>query len=73
MDEKRLLRIKSIGEIQEYYFKYIRGHKVGMIGFFSDDWIYIINPFKSENLKENVDPIDYYGEIFLNSDFLSIL
>lgn len=37
--------------------------------FFISEDIVIHNPFWNDNYTEEVDPIQYYGEKFLNSDF----
>lgn len=43
------------------------------IYFIYKDKYKIVNPFKDKTKKYTVDPIKYYGEYFLKSDFINLL
>lgn len=70
LSTKYIARIKALAEKQ--YNDFINGEPIdNMVGFVFCDTL-IINPFISENGMEDVDPIEYYGESFLKSEFCTM-
>ena len=64
--------IKEIGNIQgQLYCE--TGDSDNMIGFESESGQWIINPFKSECSRFDVNPIEYYGEENLNDFWNQII
>lgn len=63
--------LKKFCELQYYLFT-----EFGVSDFdcieFDYDGMSIINPFLDENGVCEVDPVKYYGEKFLNSEFIKI-
>jgi len=53
--------IRKFGEWQEKLYLET-GDSDGLIGFESEDGKMIINPFKSECFRYDVNPIKYYGK-----------
>jgi hypothetical protein len=51
--------------------KFNDGNEKDLISF-EFNGIDIINPFINENATKEVDPIEYYGDDFLNSKFMYI-
>lgn len=71
--QEQLEAIKILGEYQEGKAVYIYGNISSLVGFESEEHgTLIINPFLDECGWGNVNPIEYYGNEFLNSDFLKI-
>lgn len=70
MDNKELNLIgaKILGELQSDLYEEV-GTQDDMVSFDSEGQD-IINPFMSEDFIVEVDPIEYYGDNFKNSDFM---
>lgn len=71
--EEQLEAIKILGEYQMAKGVYALYDISPLIGFENEEsGIFIQNPFVDECSWFDVNPIEYYGEEFLNSDFLKI-
>lgn len=67
--KKQLDNIRILGEYQIHKGVYMNFGISEMISFMYDD-IMVINPFTDECDMFNVNPITYYKELFMNSDFM---
>ena len=73
INKKQLEAIKILGEYQMGKGVYICYDISPLIGFeHKESGTFIQNPFIDECGFGSVNPIEYYGEEFLNSDFLKI-
>lgn len=71
--KEQLEAIKILGEYQMEKSAYAYYDISPLIGFEQEEsGIFIHNPFVDECAWSNVNPIEYYGEEFLNSDFMKI-
>lgn len=71
--EELLEAIKILGEYQMGKLVYASIDTSPLIGFENEEsGTLIINPFLDDCGWATVNPIEYYGEEFLNSDFLKI-
>jgi hypothetical protein len=69
---KKNINIEAIKKFaDEQQDKFNEGNDKDLISF-EFEGIDIINPFMNENATEEVDPIEYYGDNFLNSEFANI-
>ena len=71
VSEEQLSRIKEVGDKQLQIFDETGEYPEDAI-MFEFEGIDIINPFLDEMGTDEVDPVEYYGEAFLNSDFMKI-
>lgn len=71
LNEMQLKVIKVIGDLQFKMSSYGYGY-IGEDVFVGFHWngVYIVQPFFNESGTHDVDPIKYYKEDFLNSDFI---
>ena len=71
--EKQMEAIKILGEYQMGKGVYINLDINPLIGFeHEDSGVLIVNPFLDEMGWGEVNPIKYYGDEFLNSDFFKM-
>lgn len=64
------LQTEIVEEICEATGEY---HYEGVIYFESEPGQNIINPFLSECMRFEVDPVEYYGDAFMNSEWNKFL
>lgn len=65
--------IKRLGELQIEMFNETHEDTSYYIGFVNEkEDVYVINPFYDTTVRFNVDPIEEYGDEFLNSDFVKL-
>lgn len=63
---------RVLGELQVDEFNEADGDTSEMIGFESESGTWVINPFVSECQRFSENPVEYYGQSFLSSDFTNI-
>lgn len=69
LNETQLKVIKLIGDIGNEMMFSGQGVSSNILGFYWNE-IFIVQPFLDDVGDEEVDPIEFYGETFLNSDFV---
>lgn len=73
ISEEQLEAIKILGEYQMGKSVYINCDISPLIGFeHEESGVLIVNPFLDDMGWGTVNPIKYYGDEFLNSDYLKI-
>ena len=69
---EQLERLEKLGDFQTEMVTKQKLTPQSMIGF-ETAHSYIIHPTRSECTMYKVDPVEYYGEAFLNSHFMNYL
>lgn len=64
--------IKELGEKQEDFYNANGVYPKDCVSFVSKHGTDILNPFKSECLRSDIEPVEYYGKLFLDSKFCRI-
>lgn len=73
LSEEQLEVIRILGDYQMGKSVYISCDINPLIGFeHEESGVLIVNPFLDESGWGTVNPIDYYGDEFLKSDFLKV-
>lgn len=63
----------EICEYQQYKYNTMNFYFYNFIFFIYKEKYIIVNPFRDKTGKYLVDPILYYGDYFLNSNFVSLI
>ena len=71
LTEREINALEKFSDLQLRILNLNGCDEVGLISFVYDG-IEITNPFVDETDRYSVDPVEYYGEAFLNSDFMKI-
>lgn len=72
LSEKQLARLEEKGWEQVGIVDKLGYTPEHIIQFSTEDRV-IIHPTMTECLRESVNPVEYYGEAFLQSDFMKLI
>lgn len=71
LTKREVKLLKALINAQELLMAEIDDYS-DIIHFLNDDDCIITNPFLDESGSYEVDPVEYYGESFLNSEFMNM-
>lgn len=71
LSQREIKILKNFSKLQLDILNENSSTKVNIVSF-DYEGIQILNPFIDETGSYEVDPVAYYGKLFLNSDFLKL-